>query len=462
MDRIGVVLEKVAFLPADRVTDDVSILTLKNWVFEPLCRWQDGSVAPGLFSAWTHSLDGRQWLFHIRDGACFHDGTPCVADHILDFIHGILGSVDMFGMRWSYARYFEGARFGSPSAREVSVAIPAPFADMPEVFSEFYVCRTDGQGQPILGTGPYRVCEFDANGHAVLVRVAGDGPERIDATAMPDPAARLDAVIAGRANLANRLDPDVRDDAADLAWNRVPSTQSVMAYLNCREGLFRQPEARRAINLAIDRDGLLDSLFGGAGVPAATIVSPFHFGFRAAGLDPIPYDPDAAGRLFDGCVITDEIVIRTPDRMPDKAHQIAAFVRDALCGLGLPTRIELQGDRPEYAREVGRGRIGDVALFDSTPHSTFRVLNDKISSTVRGVWWQGYRDAEIERLIRAANAAVDREALEAAYGRCLARLRDNPPWLYLFHPVETLAASPRATAVGLDHKGVVQFGRTDM
>lgn len=46
--RIG--LEKVDFRHPTQVTDDTSILTLKNWVFEPLLRWESGGLArPGLF-----------------------------------------------------------------------------------------------------------------------------------------------------------------------------------------------------------------------------------------------------------------------------------------------------------------------------------------------------------------------------------------------------------------------------
>ena len=50
---LTIALEKVDFLPATRVTDDTSVLTLKNLVFEPLLRWDaGGSTKPALFSHW--------------------------------------------------------------------------------------------------------------------------------------------------------------------------------------------------------------------------------------------------------------------------------------------------------------------------------------------------------------------------------------------------------------------------
>jgi peptide/nickel transport system substrate-binding protein len=107
---------------------------------------------------------------------------------------------------------------------------------------------------------------------------------------------------------------------------------------------------------------------------------------------------------------------------------------------------------------VGRGQIGDLAIFDSSPASTFRVLNDKISSTVQGQWWQGFEDPALEPMIAEANRTMDHDARARAYGRCLRRLHDNPPWLYLFHPVEAFAARPDAPPMALDHRGVLTIG----
>jgi peptide/nickel transport system substrate-binding protein len=50
---------------------------------------------------------------------------------------------------------------------------------------------------------------------------------------------------------------------------------------------------------------------------------------------------------------------------------------------------------------------------------------------------------------------MDHAARAQAYARCLRRLHDNPPWLYLFHPVEAFAARPEAPALTLDHRGVL-------
>jgi peptide/nickel transport system substrate-binding protein len=460
MGTLTISLEKVDFLPPTRVTDDTSVLTLKNLVFEPLLRWDDGLVRPALFGRWTHSPDGRTWRFFIREGATFHDGKPCTADDVIGFVDGILEAVDTFGMKWSYARYLENARISAEGATVVRVDNPDPIADILDIFSEFYICRLDADGRPILGTGRYRVAEFEPARRATLERASLDGgPERIVALAERQADARHAQLMAGLVDAALNLERIegrlVFDEAFD--WGRAVNTLSVMFYLNCSRGIFRSGEARLAVNHAVDTAAIAREIFHGLAVPSSTIVSPFHLGAAQADLSPIAYDPEKAKRLLGEVEVPGPIRLRTPTFMPERAPEISRFVAASLERVGLEVEIEVETDRPEYARQIGRKEMGDMAIFDSSPHSTYRILNDKISSATRAVWWQGFDDAETEALIAAANRAVDDHDRQRAYARCLARLHHNPPWLYLVHPVDVFAARKGIGGLSIDHKGALDI-----
>lgn len=455
-------LERVEFLPAGRVTDDTSLLTLRSLVFEPLCTWRDGRVLPGLLAAWRHEDDGRAWIFALRHGATFHDGRPCTAEDVAEAIRAHLGGVDMFGMPWAYARYLAGARITPEGPGMLSISTPEPVADLPEILAEFFVLRTGADGAAVIGTGPYRVVDHAAGSHALIEAVdPARMPSQIRLVAEADPDLRYRMVVEGVADAAANLErmSDPRARAPGLTWQEAANTLSVMYYLDCRGGLFGHAAARRAVNLAVDRQAIIDELFHGMGVAATSAVSPFHLGHAEAGLPPIRHDPEAARRLFAEAGAGQEILIRTPLRMPEKAPQISDMVARHLAAVGVPARIQQEPDRPDYARQVGRGQIGDMAIFDSSPASTFRVLNDKISSSVRGQWWQGHDDPALEAMIAEANRTLDDAARARAYGRCLRRLQDNPPWLYLFHPIEAFAARPGTVPLTLDHRGVLGLGR---
>lgn len=460
MSTLTISLEKVDFLPPTRVTDDTSVLTLKNLVFEPLLKWDSGLVRPALFERWDHSRDGREWRFFVRKGATFHDGKRCIAEDIIDFIDGILEAVDTFGMKWSYARYLKDARITAESGGVVRIQNPEPIADILDIFSEFYICRLDAAGRPILGTGRYRVMEFEPANRAVLERAAGGGgPQRIIALAEKHADARYEQLKAGAVDTALNLERVegrlVFDPAYD--WGKAVNTLSVMYYLNCSQGLFRSPEARLAVNHAVDTAAIADEIFQGLAVPSSTIVSPFHIGMTKANLAPIAYDPDKARRLLDAAAPAGPIRLRTPTFMPERAPEVSGFVAASLEAVGLSVEVETELDRPEYARQIGRKEMGDMAIFDSSPHSTYRILNDKISSETKAVWWQGYDDAETEDLIAAANRAVDDGERERAYARCLTRLHQNPPWLYLVHPVDVFAARKDVDGLSIDHKGTLNI-----
>lgn len=455
---VTIALEKVDFLPATRVTDDTSILTLKNLVFEPLCGWDHGDARPGLFARWEHSADGRTWQFFLRDGAVFHDGVPCTVQHVRDFLAAIVQSVDTFGMKWSYARYLADAVFTAVSPTCLQLVNPEPIAAILDLFSEFYVSRQDASGAAaVLGTGPYRVADWQAGSFAQLERVTGPG--HVTVRAIVDADERYRALRDGAVDLAHNLERmhGAIDFDPRYVWQRAVNTLSVMSYLNASAGLFTSAAARLAINHAVDQQAIVDTLFQGLGVPSATVVSPYHLGFREAAVTPLRYDPELARRLLDGVDIPSGIVLRTPEYMPEKSLEITRMVQQALVAVGVPSRIDVQTDRPEYAREIGRKEMGDVAIFDSSPHSTFRILDDKISTVTKAVWWQGHDDPQLETLIRTANHAVANSERAAAYGRCLSRLHANPPWLYLFHPIEVCAARPHIHGITLTHKGVLAF-----
>jgi peptide/nickel transport system substrate-binding protein len=264
----------------------------------------------------------------------------------------------------------------------------------------------------------------------------------------------------GEADAAIHLDhlekPPQRDER--FRWFQRTSPLSVMLFLNCCSGPFSSAGARLAANLAVDKDKLVREVFHGLAVPAGTVVGPAHLGMRSANIAPLPHDPSRARQLLDHLGGRRELTLRTPETMPERAPAISRFVADALTAVGFDVRIETESDRPEYARQIGRKEIGDLALFDSSPHSTYRILNDKISSAAKAVWWQGYDSPDAERLITCANRAVEPEDRESAYAACLGHLNANPPWLYLVHPVNLFAAKHDTARLALTSKGTLAVG----
>ncbi|CAM6002888.1 unnamed protein product [Sphagnum balticum] len=283
-------------------------------------------------------------------------------------------------MKWSYQRYLAKTKITVRDDRTVEVDNPEPIAAILDIFTEFYICWITGDREPILGTGPYQVMEFDrAEGRAVLEIVninSGDRegeslsqrPRQIIAYAEPSAEKRLGQVLQGSVDFALNLEhlENAIDLTPKLQWGRATNTLSIIFYLNCTEGIFSSTEAPLAVNHAIDTEVLALEVFHGLAIPATTVVSPFHLGSRNAA--PIPYDPAKARRLLDGLAITRKnVVLRTPTYMPERAEAITAFVVSSLETVGLLVKVEIESDRASYARQVGLNKnIGGIcrtALF---------------------------------------------------------------------------------------------------
>jgi peptide/nickel transport system substrate-binding protein len=96
-------------------------------------------------------------------------------------------------------------------------------------------------------------------------------------------------------------------------------------------------------------------------------------------------------------------------------------------------------------------KINDACCFDSSPRSTFRVLREKLHSTLRGPWWEGYTNPQVDALVAKAQATVSDADRQRIYREIYSIVRDDAPWVFLYRPTnywgarETVAGwTPRA------------------
>ena len=104
-------------------------------------------------------------------------------------------------------------------------------------------------------------------------------------------------------------------------------------------------------------------------------------------------------------------------------------------------------------------RIQDMALFDSSPMSTYRVLAEKIDSRVKGSWWQGYRNERVERLVDRIASTTDDAARAELLREACNILRDDPPWLTLYNHKRCTVLRGRHTGWRMRSDGVLDLAR---
>lgn len=421
-------------------SDNAERLSILGNVFDPLMRVrEDGSFAPALAEAWTLSEDARSWEFVLRDDVFFHDGSRLVPEDVVfslcrirdEDIPGELGTSGVI------RGYLAGSEIGVGVSGRVVVRTPEPLADLADLLCEIPILSEAAVAalpDRFVGTGRYRVVE-----HGERVILESDD-RRLKWTAEADPSRRLQAVLAGEADVAAKLLPQ-HGRQPGVRVER--STTSVCATFMCNfdRDLARLAPFRRALNLAVDVDTLVRDVMHGAADPLNGPLTRRHLGYDPS-VPVWPFDPAAArSELASAGLKGSKVTVDIPAVLPDEAPELAVRVAAYLADVGLEARVRTERDRPGYATRVRTRDIGDLACFDSSPASTYRVFREKFHSGVAGPWWLGWANPAFDALVDRARCTVSFEDRRRLYQAAYRIVRDEAPWLYLYNPV-------RLTAVG--------------
>jgi peptide/nickel transport system substrate-binding protein len=292
----------------------------------------------------------------------------------------------------------------------------------------------------------------------------GESPGRLVWSAIPAPEARVDALLDGLVDLIADLPRDrvgaIRD-RADLAISEQASPTCVAFLCNCFAGPCADRRVRVALNLGLDVPALIEAAAHGDGEPLNGPLTPLHFA-HDPGTPRYPHDPEYARRLLAEAGFEDgpDLTADVPLTLPDEAHALARAMAAQWAEIGIRTTIREHADREGYALRVRAKEIGDAACFDSSPLSSYRVLREKLHSGVAGPWWQGYTNAEVDRLIDRAAATPDDAERRAIYRRVYRMIRDDAPWIFLYRPVNRWAAQRGLLegTWGISATGVIDVG----
>jgi peptide/nickel transport system substrate-binding protein len=317
-----------------------------------------------------------------------------------------------------------------------------------------------------VGSGPYIILE---KSDTRMVMVAHEeywaGPPtygEIVWIAAGDPGARLEAVVNGEA--------DIAADIGIQGWERIAgdggarghewdSGLCIIFMANALEGPLQDRRLRQALNYAVDVDEIIAEIKDGAAKPLNGFLTPHHFGYNPE-TPPYPYDPDRARSLLAEAGYGDglDLVFDIPSTMPDEAPDLARMMADQFSRVGINLEIVEHQDRAAYSQMVREKRINDGAAFDSSPRSTFRVLREKLHSGLKGPWWEGYDNPEVNALIERAQGTVSDPEREAIYREIYGIVRDDAPWIFLYRPTRYWAVSssmedwtPRADGLLIFH-----------
>ena len=191
-----------------------------------------------------------------------------------------------------------------------------------------------------VGTGPYKFESWTRGQDLLLSKFEdywktdafGANMPAVRFIVRPEASVRAQTVTAGEAHfaynigmeLAQTLDQSIQGGGFQSSGIRLNNTIEPTSNY----------DLRKAMNLAIDRQGIIDSIFLGAATPLA------FFGFQPVELDPYPYDPEEAAKLISdgGWDGTELELIYGENRIPEEP-QLAEIYKASFEAVGLKIKL---------------------------------------------------------------------------------------------------------------------------
>lgn len=319
--------------------DDGSERAIDDNVYEALLgRDADGVLVPLLADELPRQVDPTTWEFHLRAGVTFHDGTPFGADAVVASVERMMRLIagDATEQRDIFSS-ITGA--DAVDDRTVRITTEGPDGALParmyllKIVPPTATADADLSAAPI-GTGPYRFVRRDADGSVELAASPsywGGTPSIANVTfAFVDDR---DAIVAGLGDGTYDLATNL--SAADLGRVPQPATRQGQEHpvlvLDADEGITADARVRRALNLAVDKQAIVDDVYGGnAVVDPGQVLSPSIIGHDDT-LEAYPYDPDEARRLLDAAgAVGDRITLvgESSGRWLDDRELVEAVAAD--------------------------------------------------------------------------------------------------------------------------------------
>jgi len=287
--------------------------TLNHHIYETLVgRAVDGSLTPSLATDWGISEDDENvWVFTIREGVTFHDGSPMTAEDVVFSLDR--ARTPPSGMAALHAAVEEVTAVDETTVH-VRMSGPAPLyvqnltntfimskawaeANGVEAAPNFAAGEEAYSVRNANGTGPYVLVERDPEVRTVLQAFDGhwnDAPAvtEIIYTPISEAATRVAALLSGEVDIVQ--DVPVQDIARleqtdGVRVVRGPENRNIffsydmssetLASSDADDNPFAKPEVREAMALAIDRNAIRQVVMRGESQPSAAPLPPFVNGW---------------------------------------------------------------------------------------------------------------------------------------------------------------------------------------
>lgn len=403
---------------------------------------EDLKLVPGLAESWT-PVDDTTWEFKLRPNVKFHNGEPLTANDVkfsIERIPKVTGPQSMT----IYTKRVDSVEVVDDLTVRVKTKGPAPA--LPNDFVRLFVVPAStgegvgneqfNSGEKAIGTGPYKFVSWTPKGDLVLEKNAewwgGDTPwDRVTRKEIAEDAARVAALKSGQVGLINYVpaadylvmqgDSSVQTFVKDSIYvlNLSPMMKDTTPQPITVNGApaeknpLQDVRVREALDLAIDRDGIVRVVLEGVGYVANQLQPEGFFGW--SGDIPAPKaDPERAKALLAEAGYPDGFgmdLTCTNNRVPGDSV-VCEAIAQMWSKIGVQTKATaLNGTVffPEDAKEAYTMTLKAWGTVTGEGTYTYgSLVHSKDEEKGLGAFNRnGYANPEVDRLFEEAQTTLD-------------------------------------------------------
>ncbi len=474
-------------------------------MYDALTQWDlskaDGPsvLIPGLATSWAvDAKDKTKWVFKLRPGVKFHDGSAVNADAVVWNVRKVLDKdaphfdASQVGVTASRMPTLRSARkvddltvelttsepdsflpinlsnlfMASPAHWDNKLkAVPASVADPAERAKQAWAAFAADAS----GSGPFKMAKFSARERLELTanKSYWDAKrvpkiDRVVMLPMPEANSRTAALLSGQVDWIEAPAPDAMDQIRQRGFSIYSNPQPHVWpwQLSFAPGSpWLNKDVRHAANLCVDRDGLSKFLGGMMGTPKGT-VPPGHPWWGNPKFD-IKYDVKAAQALMQKAghsaakPLKVKVQISASGSGQMQPLPMNEFVQQSL----KQCFFDVQFDVIEWNTLFTNWRKGakdpsangadaiNVSFAAMDPFfAMVRFTSTKTFPPVSNNWGYFGND-EFDKLIADARTSFDGKARDAALAKLHARIVEEAPFVWIAHDVGPRAMSPKVKNV---------------
>ena len=476
----------VAALNADIQTADVQ-KTSKDYevpfnIFDRLVDVEvdaDGNskIVPSLAESWNISDDGLEYTFHLRQGVKFHNGNDFTAEDVAYTFHRLL-TVEG-GVNTEFIDQIKGADellAGETDTLEgvevvddytIKVTLKEPFAGFLASISSPGVSIYDSEATEAagdqfgmdpavtVGTGPFEFASWSFNNQLVLTRNEDywKGASELPGVVIkiiPDTETQSMMFESGELDI---LDLDYAADSVDRFTETYPDqivqgprVGIVYFTMNFNKEPFQDVRVRKAVQMSIDRQAILDALYGGRGQVEQGIFPHGLIGFNPD-QEEIKYDPEAAKALLAEAGYADgfDMEIAADSSASDTMTMALEIVSDQLAEVGINAEIK-NYDESTWLETRKSGELGSFmstwsADYNDPDNFIYTFFGNEEKTKIRSI---NYPDTEVMERVAKARTIVNEDERLAEYKALEEKIvHEDAAWVPMFSRLHLFAVSKR-------------------